>query len=82
MRKNRGLSSGSAWPFDDRRWLLPFLATLLVTATLLLGNGTRSIEAAIRDRLLGGDFAAADDQGRGSAIQVVSASGRQRHAEI
>ena len=66
MRKNWGRSFGSARPF---RWLLPFLATLLVTVTLLLGDGARSVEAAIRDRLLGGDFAAADDRGRGSAIQ-------------
>jgi hypothetical protein len=36
MRKNWGLSSGHARPFGDRRWLLPFLASLLVTATLLL----------------------------------------------
>ena len=67
MRKNRGLNS--ARPFDDRRWLLPFLATLLVTVTLLLSDGARSIEAAIRDRLLAGDFAAADDRGQGSAIR-------------
>ena len=53
MRKNWRLSSGSARPFGDRGWLLPFLATLLVTATLLLGDGTCSVEAAIRDRLLG-----------------------------
>ena len=51
MRKNRGVSSGSARPFGDRGWLLPFLATLLVTATLLLGNDARSVEAVIRDRL-------------------------------
>ena len=36
MRKNLGLSSGPAWTFGDLRWLLPFLASLLVTATLLL----------------------------------------------
>ena len=36
MRKNWGLSSGPARQFGDRRWLLPFLASLLVTATLLL----------------------------------------------
>jgi hypothetical protein len=36
MRKNWGLGSGPARPFGDRRWLLPFLASLLVTATLLL----------------------------------------------
>jgi len=53
MRKNWRLSSGSARPFGDRGWLLPFLTTLLVTATLLLGDGTCSVEAAIRDRLLG-----------------------------
>ena len=51
MRKNWRLSSGSARPFGDRGWLLSFLATLLVTATLLLGDGARSVEAAIRDRL-------------------------------
>ena len=53
MRKNWRLSSGSARPFGDRGWLLPFLTTLLVTATLLLGDGARSVEAAIRDRLPG-----------------------------
>ena len=51
MRKNWRLSSGSARPFGDCGWLLPFLTTLLVTATLLLGDGARSVEAAIRDRL-------------------------------
>ena len=53
MRKNWRLSSSSARPFDDRGWLLPFLTTMLVTATLLLSDGTCSVEAAIRDRLLG-----------------------------
>jgi len=36
MRENLGLSSGPARPFGDYRWLLPFLASLLVSNTLLL----------------------------------------------
>lgn len=36
MRKNCGLGSSPTRPFGDRWWLLPFLASLLVTTTLLL----------------------------------------------
>jgi hypothetical protein len=36
MRRNWGISSGPARPFGDRRWLVPFLASLLVTATIFL----------------------------------------------
>ena len=99
MRKNWGLSSGPARQFGDRRWLLPFLASLLVTATLLLaaacglfsppypgggdapalfdvvsladwddGDGARPVEAGIRDRLLGGDAAADDENPDDAAV--------------
>ena len=36
MRKSCGLNSGPGRPFNDRRWLLPFLASLLVSVTLFL----------------------------------------------
>jgi len=38
MRKNLGLSSGPARTFGDLRWLLPFLASLLIMDTLLLAT--------------------------------------------
>lgn len=38
MRKNNWVfNSGQTRPFSDRLWLVPFLASLLVTITLLLG---------------------------------------------
>jgi hypothetical protein len=38
MRKNNGVfNSGHTRPFNDRLWLVPFLASLLVTVTLFLG---------------------------------------------
>jgi hypothetical protein len=36
MRKTWGLNSSPGRPFNDRRWLVPFLASLLVSATLFL----------------------------------------------
>ncbi|XP_073009521.1 beta-glucuronosyltransferase GlcAT14B isoform X1 [Typha latifolia] len=38
MRKNGGIHSGPARAFSDRRWLLPFFASLLVSFTLFLAT--------------------------------------------
>ncbi|CAN6173488.1 unnamed protein product [Urochloa humidicola] len=42
MRKHCGLVFGTARPFGDRRWLLPFLASMLIAATLLLAAAAAS----------------------------------------
>jgi hypothetical protein len=41
MRKSWGLGSGPARPFGDRLWLVPFLASLLVAATIFLAALSR-----------------------------------------
>uniref|UniRef100_A0A0D9X4A8 4-coumarate--CoA ligase n=1 Tax=Leersia perrieri TaxID=77586 RepID=A0A0D9X4A8_9ORYZ len=40
MRKSWGLNSGPGRPSPDRRWLLPFLTSLLISLTLLLASST------------------------------------------